>query len=385
MLASTTSLTQVSPIDKEFNLWSPPTPTPLHCSSHLISKPKRHSQRAQYAEKILDQATNILSVLYPTSTKTFANKPLASLKTFIRDFLKKSKTTFSTLQLALLYLVNLKKAQEKLDFLQNDKLRSNPIFKCGRRMFLASLVIASKVVLEPAPKNIAWSKLSGLPISEINNGERLLLTALNYRVVVPFDEFVEWNMLLHCPTVELFHKINLVETSSLDFVQQTVHHNAQSKMKFMKKKGKDGFIETKKLQQSKFKKTSIQDLKPRKSTQNIIVTKNKKLGKFFKPTNVEEINAKTFSNYEDLFPIEEKEEENLTAVKTEIEDIKENLNFEISIEIGKTETDVKKKWEEADNVQEIKDKDVALVLNQIPFAELSNILRQIDFHRLIVT
>jgi len=205
MLASTSTLQLVSP-DSTFQLWSPPSPLPAFHCSHLVKKPKPHSAKQQYAEKILDQATNILLVLYPSTSPNGASKPLATLKTFIRDFLKKSKTTFSTLQLALLYLINLKKAQKKLP----QEFRQNPIFKCGRRCFLAALILASKIVLEPAPKNIAWAKLSGLSNEEVNSNERVLLQALDYKAVVGFDEFIEWNMLLHCPTEELFQKIGLV-------------------------------------------------------------------------------------------------------------------------------------------------------------------------------
>ncbi len=197
----------------EHSLWSPEQQLPAKC---IPLNQKQRSQKAGYAEQILstlhiclltflsDQATTIMLLLYPTSASSFAStQPLASLKQFIRDFLKKSKTTFSTLQLALLYLVSIK----------NNTIKTSkedlPILQCGRRMFLAALVIASKVLLEPPPKNSAWSKLSGLPLAEINLAERLMLQSLDYKTVISLEEFVEWNNALHQSARELFKFIEL--------------------------------------------------------------------------------------------------------------------------------------------------------------------------------
>ncbi|CAJ0924033.1 3075_t:CDS:2 [Entrophospora sp. SA101] len=39
---------------------------------------------------------------------------------------------------------------------------------CGRRMFLASLIIASKYLQDKNYSNTAWSKICGLQVEEIN-------------------------------------------------------------------------------------------------------------------------------------------------------------------------------------------------------------------------
>ncbi|KAG8751364.1 hypothetical protein FRC12_012481 [Ceratobasidium sp. 428] len=53
-----------------------------------------------------------------------------------------------------------------------------------RRTFLASLVLASKFLLDKAFSNKAWAKLSGLEALEVGKCERALGTALNWRLWV---------------------------------------------------------------------------------------------------------------------------------------------------------------------------------------------------------
>lgn len=142
-----------------------------------------------------------MAAIYPAATaNNHQKRPLASLKTFIREFLQSSRTSFSTLQLALLYLVRINRRSIK---------GKSPIFACGRRMFVAALIVASKVNLDNSPKNSAWANLSGLDINQINEAERLCLSALEYRAVVPCHEFQEWNALLHAPSAELLRQCGI--------------------------------------------------------------------------------------------------------------------------------------------------------------------------------
>ncbi|KAH7322277.1 hypothetical protein B0J17DRAFT_582321, partial [Rhizoctonia solani] len=53
-----------------------------------------------------------------------------------------------------------------------------------RRTFLASLVLASKFLLDKAFSNKAWAKLSGLEALEVGKCERALGSALNWRLWV---------------------------------------------------------------------------------------------------------------------------------------------------------------------------------------------------------
>ncbi|KAH8916975.1 hypothetical protein BT69DRAFT_1188185, partial [Atractiella rhizophila] len=53
---------------------------------------------------------------------------------------------------------------------------------CGRRMFLAALITASKFLQDRNYSNLAWSKISSLDVREININERAFLALLDYRL-----------------------------------------------------------------------------------------------------------------------------------------------------------------------------------------------------------
>ncbi|CAJ0847458.1 17520_t:CDS:2 [Entrophospora sp. SA101] len=59
---------------------------------------------------------------------------------------------------------------------------------CGRRMFLASLIVASKYLQDNNYSNNAWSKISGLSLKEINSIERRFLQLIVYNLYVSEEE-----------------------------------------------------------------------------------------------------------------------------------------------------------------------------------------------------
>ena len=69
--------------------------------------------------------------------------------------------------------------------------KSEPV-GCGRRMFLAALILASKFQQDRTYSNKAWSKISGLPVSEINLNEITFLSLIDYRLFVSQAVFQKW-------------------------------------------------------------------------------------------------------------------------------------------------------------------------------------------------
>ncbi|CAG8752521.1 3266_t:CDS:1, partial [Racocetra fulgida] len=67
---------------------------------------------------------------------------------------------------------------------------------CGRRMFLASLIIASKYLQDRNYANSAWSKISGLPVKDINAIERRFLILINYNLFIKDSTFKTWTNFL---------------------------------------------------------------------------------------------------------------------------------------------------------------------------------------------
>ncbi|KNZ59099.1 hypothetical protein VP01_17g1 [Puccinia sorghi] len=50
-------------------------------------------------------------------------------------------------------------------------------------------MVASKFLLDRNYSNKAWSKISGLPVEEINDNERLFLRLIDYRIHLDLDGF----------------------------------------------------------------------------------------------------------------------------------------------------------------------------------------------------
>jgi hypothetical protein len=163
-------------------------------------------------------AVVIESIWYPTIPKESRVSPVVPLRTFIQEVLKRSRTTYSTLQTALFYLFrarpaiiqHLQQQQQQQQQRSCDKKNSwqhNAYISCGRRMFLASLVVASKFVQDKTYRNSAWAKIAGLPVTEINTAERYFLSIMDHRLYIDQNTFDCWHRLLHTRTQARMHNI----------------------------------------------------------------------------------------------------------------------------------------------------------------------------------
>ncbi|KAK9712648.1 PHO85 cyclin-5 [Basidiobolus ranarum] len=71
----------------------------------------------------------------------------------------------------------------------------DPVY-CARRMFLASLIVASKFLQDRNYSNKAWAKITGLSSSEINHNEIAFLRLIDYRLFIPPPAFARWSSML---------------------------------------------------------------------------------------------------------------------------------------------------------------------------------------------
>lgn len=71
------------------------------------------------------------------------------------------------------------------------EVQKSPLL-CGRRMFLAALISASKYLQDRNYSNKAWSKISGLEIGEINVNERAFLGLIGWELHLKADDFKRW-------------------------------------------------------------------------------------------------------------------------------------------------------------------------------------------------
>ncbi|KAF7730243.1 hypothetical protein EC973_002486 [Apophysomyces ossiformis] len=147
-----------------------------------------HEQQRTYVNALVDVTVQAIASIWPnsTSTPTTGGRPIATINTFLHHILKHSRTTHSTLQLAIFYLFRVRpRIQEK-------KSHDDVYVSCGRRMFLAALICAHKFLQDKTYKNSAWSKVSGLDVSEINHAEKVMLQLLDYQLYVKKETYDQW-------------------------------------------------------------------------------------------------------------------------------------------------------------------------------------------------
>lgn len=68
------------------------------------------------------------------------------------------------------------------------KIQHSPVL-CGRRMFLAALIAASKFLQDRNYSNRAWARISGLPVIEINTNERAFLGMMKWDLHLGANDF----------------------------------------------------------------------------------------------------------------------------------------------------------------------------------------------------
>ena len=138
-----------------------------------------------------------LSACPPKVDAKFYGGGVLPLKTFIQETLRRSKTSYSTLQVALYYLILLKAHLPTIDFTQEQpKGGGCRAMQCGRRMFLSALILASKYLQDRNYSTRAWSKISGLRTVEINQNEVEYLKAIDWNLHVPKEMFDRWSRIV---------------------------------------------------------------------------------------------------------------------------------------------------------------------------------------------
>lgn len=119
-------------------------------------------------------------------------------KGFIREILKRSKTTYFMLQVSLFYIFRVKRVvQAKLRMAAGERRYRDNLMCCGRRMFLASLMAASKYIHDKSYRNKAWADASGLTLAEINASELAFLQMIDYRLYISKSTFEKWYTMLN--------------------------------------------------------------------------------------------------------------------------------------------------------------------------------------------
>lgn len=141
----------------------------------------------------------MVEVIWPLSVpssrcETVSGRGVLPLRTFIQETLRRSRTSYSTLQVALYYLILIKSHVPQHDFTMEQAEDANAYraLQCGRRMFLAALILASKYLQDRNYSARAWSKISGLKVHEINTNELAFLDAVNWKLHITNTVWERW-------------------------------------------------------------------------------------------------------------------------------------------------------------------------------------------------
>ncbi|KAI9099986.1 hypothetical protein DFS34DRAFT_561181, partial [Phlyctochytrium arcticum] len=118
---------------------------------------------------------------------------LAPLTRVIQELVRRSRTSCSTLQLALYYLIRLRNV---LSTTPPPTTTSSPLY-CGRRMFLASLILANKFLQDKNYTNKAWAKISGLAAVDLASYQKDMLHALDWNLYVSQRTWMNWTRAVH--------------------------------------------------------------------------------------------------------------------------------------------------------------------------------------------
>ncbi|CAG8576792.1 6771_t:CDS:2 [Cetraspora pellucida] len=179
----------------------------LNIIPSLISE--RH-RKAVFVENLVDIACLIIEVIWASFSVSPSAK-IISLRLFIQETLRRSRTSYSTFQTSLFYLLRIKNKITSLSQCNKFPLiptseyhsdtghcssQNNDPATCGRRMFLVSLIVASKYLQDRNYSNRAWAKISGLPVHEVNANEVCFLKLIDYNLFITEDVFKRWSSFL---------------------------------------------------------------------------------------------------------------------------------------------------------------------------------------------
>ncbi|KAI1278891.1 hypothetical protein F5Y07DRAFT_57167 [Xylaria sp. FL0933] len=169
---------------------------------------RQSERKVNFVDNLVDSSTQIVEAIWPLASvfhrQEMGHKAVLPLRTFIQETLRRSRTSYSTLQVALYYLILIKPHVPRHDFTmeQPDDLHAIRALQCGRRMFLAALILASKYLQDRNYSARAWSKISGLATLEINQNEMAFLSAVNWKLHITDAVFKRWTeiILKHTPS-----------------------------------------------------------------------------------------------------------------------------------------------------------------------------------------
>jgi len=176
-------------------------------------------------EDILDDiVVALLNFIWPSEQERIRNH---ALKRFIKHVLKFSNATISIYISSIYYLLNLKdnkrynnllqriqleieNTKQEQGFINNGNIHERCCSSCGAyiscyknetvvckcRLFLTSLILASKFGQDKNYSNKAWSKISRFSVENINYNERFFLNLIDYKLYISLETYQSFASLI---------------------------------------------------------------------------------------------------------------------------------------------------------------------------------------------
>lgn len=187
----------------------PAEPTTETTKINRVLSRLNDSEKEQFIARLVESAVWILETIWPSTSRVgeiqgqfpggSSSVRSISLKRFIQEVLRRSRSSFSTLHVALYYLVQLKPQILALSRNRSSEPK-NPgkvnLLSCPRRCFLSSLMVADKFLQDRNFSARAWAKISGLQATELSTNMLDFLKALDWKTFVPGDVYAQWSDLL---------------------------------------------------------------------------------------------------------------------------------------------------------------------------------------------
>lgn len=175
-------------------------PSLRHESAKPVPSLVRQCDRKElFVEALVDTTTEMIEVVWPLSKAKCSlpqgGRNILDLRKFVQEVLRRSKTSHSTLQVALFYLMLLIPFVPKPDAPESKDLERRALM-CGRRMFLAALILASKYLQDRNYSMSAWARISGLKKEEICFNELAVLKTLSFDLHVSESKYKTWTELV---------------------------------------------------------------------------------------------------------------------------------------------------------------------------------------------
>jgi hypothetical protein len=152
------------------------------------------ARKYAYVDSLVDMATLFVESLWPLAgNPILCHAQRTELNRFLTTTIRISKTSLSTLQLALFYCLRLRRDQ------MSSAARALPAADrcpCPRLNFLSALILASKFLQDRNFSNRAWSKISGVPVAMLNLRERQFLRIIGWNLTLDRSGFFLWAQYL---------------------------------------------------------------------------------------------------------------------------------------------------------------------------------------------